>query len=512
MFKAVLNFIKDDINNEQRLDYLVKNRLLLIFRYEHNFDFNFYENEKIKTIYAQNKGKYLLQKLETINIDKALKSNGINPIHFKGISLALYLYLSPDYRQVGNDIDIYVNQKDYDKAKKVLCDLGYISLEKEGANNPHHIKLRKHFFIIELHKNIFNPFTNIDEEYLLRNIIKNDFDIFTFDITTSFLHLIYHLYMDTYLAAGNIYYFYTNATIPKATGFIFRAYEIIMFSKKYFNEIKWKEIIDHIKTHKFRIFFKNMIQDILDIYPETFPKQFIDTINVLNYVDDERDYLYKRITESNLPKEKIDNVLCGFINTQWSKRENIQIYNNGDFVLDNTIIKDDEIAKDYQLACVVNVESVGDDVKLQFKISNDDFCFSEIGNYDTQASDGVHLIICGTEKYSYNSLFLFPKEIDNKITVVPVDVLNSVNRKIDENYISATYDESEAEYTITAILKKDFLQKFNLEKYFYFGLVISDCSSKTKTRKSELILSNPHSEWYNPIHFAKINISQKTEN
>lgn len=34
MFKAVLNFIKDDINNEQRLDYLVKNRLLLIFRYE----------------------------------------------------------------------------------------------------------------------------------------------------------------------------------------------------------------------------------------------------------------------------------------------------------------------------------------------------------------------------------------------------------------------------------------------------------------------------------------------
>ena len=54
MFKAVLNFIKDDINNEQRLDYLVKNRLLLIFRYEHNFDFNFYENEKIE-FYRRNK-------------------------------------------------------------------------------------------------------------------------------------------------------------------------------------------------------------------------------------------------------------------------------------------------------------------------------------------------------------------------------------------------------------------------------------------------------------------------
>ena len=52
---------------------------------------------------------------------------------------------------------------------------------------------------------------------------------------------------------------------------------------------------------------------------------------------------------------------------------------------------------------------------------------SDIDNYDTQTSDGVHLLLCGTEKYSYNSIFFFPKQIDGEIRVVVCDVLNNRN-------------------------------------------------------------------------------------
>ena len=496
MKEILKNYIIDNYGAEMFQDIIQKNYLQ--YQYvegEHNVKF------------LLNKANVILLQNELIRVAKKLEENDIKYIAFKGAILANRLY-DNIYTRFFSDIDIFVLPEQFDKALNVLYEDGYILRYPNALSGVHHVALKKENIVLELHRNILNPFTMIDETYLRNHLEKISLagnDIKTFNKTVTFLHMIYHLYMDALLAYSNAYFVYTTKHLPRVNRFFARSYEIAVFLNKFSQIINWDEIKNDIKNQKLRIIFKKMIYDILEIFPEAFPKQFIDTINDLNYVDDERDVLYKFITETNSYKKHIDEVLCEFISTQWDNRENIKINNNGNFVLGKTIIKDNEFTN-HHLTCAVNVEKICDDIKLMFQISNDDFCFSNIGNYDTQASDGVHLIICGTEKYSYNSIFLFPKKINDKIFVVPVDVLNNVNREIDENFISATYDESEAEYTITAILKKDFLQEFNLEKYFYLGLVISDCSSKTKKRKSELILSNPHSEWYNPIHFAKIEL------
>ena len=57
---------------------------------------------------------------------------------------------------------------------------------------------------------------------------------------------------------------------------------------------------------------------------------------------------------------------------------------------------------------------------MDFMVSNNDFFISNIDNYDTQASDGVHLLLCGTEKYSYNSIFFFPKKLTEKLKLYHV--------------------------------------------------------------------------------------------
>lgn len=140
------------------------------------------------------------------------------------------------------------------------------------------------------------------------------------------------------------------------------------------------------------------------------------------------------------------------------------------------------------------------------KVSSDDFCISEIDNYDTQASDGVHLLLCGTEQYSYNSIFFFPKRIDGEIRVVVCDVLNNRNQILTDVLIKAKFSKTENDYTITATLSNKFLKENNLNSYLYMGLVISDCSSETHRRKNQLILSEEDSQWYNPTYFAKIDM------
>ena len=90
------------------------------------------------------------------------------------------------------------------------------------------------------------------------------------------------------------------------------------------------------------------------------------------------------------------------------------------------------------------------------------------------------------------------------MVALPVNVLNGVNSKIDNSLISTSFHKFESEYIIKIVLKNEFLKINNIEEYFYLGLIISDCSSKMKKRKAELILSKPANEWYNPVHFAKI--------
>lgn len=507
-----MNFFANHKLLEYLNKYTLKKRNEIITKNALKFIYNRITNnlELFSKEYIENKACYLRNTSAIFQLRNILKEFNMCPVFFKGIILSQQLYENPFDRMVA-DIDLIVPNSDIKEITKILKHKGFKLISENEFKNKHHWSFMHNGIVYELHLHVLNPTIGIDESFILSNIIEVDIHgnkVYTFNITATLLHLIYHLYMDTYLVYGNLYNVLANKSPNKANRFLYRAYEIALFSEKYFKQIKWDEIINDLKKQKLRVFFETMINDIIEIFPNTFPKSFIDAVNNMEYVIYEKDDLYKYIMDSNSLNKNIDAILSGYIDYQWNNRvyKNLQIDSVGRFTLDNPIIKDQEINNNYLLTCNVQVKKSENGIKLFFKVTNDDFYFSKAKDYDTLTSDGVHLIICGTEKYSYNSIFLFPKIVDDEIVVIPVNVLNSENSEISDLLISTSYQKFETEYIITAVLKKEFLKRNNIEKHFYLGVVISDCSSKTKKRKGELILSNPYNEWYNPVYFAKVNI------
>ena len=499
--------------NTQIMGYLNskydKEKIILILRENNLFGqlgdlFITFNDNDLKELKKKKIGvKYLENILRKLCI--LMDKNKIRYCTFKGVILANRLYGDNNCRQL-NDIDVFVHQQDFDKALEIFQKEGAVLVSKAELKNPHHAVLVIQHVFIELHRNVLSPLIGIIENYLHNNIDYFrllDYNFKTFSITATLLHLLYHLYMDTYSATGSLYNIFANKSISKAGRFLYRAYEIALFSEKYYNQIKWEDIIEDIKKQKLRIIFKKMIMDILEIFPEAFPQSFLHTVYNLNYVNNERDYLYKYFNESNMNNSNnFDVLLIDYINNNWDSRRENNIHKKVGENISLVKKSSNEIYKD--LSCDIITEKTIEGLKIVFRVSNDDFYISDSGDYNTQTSDGVHLLLCGTEQYSYNSIFLFPKEIDGEINVVVCDVLNSANKVLDDNLIKADFSKTENDYTITAILSNKFLKENYLTSYLYMGLVISDCSSETHHRKNELILSEKSSEWYNPIYFAKI--------
>lgn len=432
-------------------------------------------------------------------------------IFFKGFLLSQRLYGSPDQRACG-DIDFYVESQYFDKVYFYLLEQGFELVYKNGLSNPHHVVLSKGRKGLELHRNLFHPIVGINENFLRKNLQRctipdfqnSTFEVTTFNETATILHLIYHLYMDTWLNSNNLYSIYSSRTLKKANRFLYRAYEIALFSEKYFEDIIWEDVIRDISNQKLRIIFKKMVLDIVQIFPDVFPKSVLDKILDMDYIEDERDVFYKSYLSSiadyqeKLPSSKISE----FIEQERKKNNGLEITLNENISLEVPLKENEN-----RLSCDIKFKRLSNDVQIIFDVSDDDFYFSEQGDYDTQASDGVHLILCGTEEYSYNSIFFFPKIANGEVKIFSVDVLNNANIEIDDSMIHATYEQNENSYTIAATLTEKFLLEHHLTSYFYMGLVISDCSSETKRRKNQIILSEDNTQWYNPIYFTRINLT-----
>lgn len=457
-------------------------------------------------LYKINSAHSFINTVESSRICSNFDVANIEYIIFKGNVLAALLYENRKNRIAG-DIDIYVREDDFDSALSILYSIGYYLRSPNALLGKHHVSLENNKVVVELHRNVINPGIGIDEDYLLSHVRKlkiSGYEITTFDTTATFLHLLFHLYMDSCLTYNNLYSILTNREFPRTNRFLYRAYEIALYSEKYFENINWDEILKDLRCQRLRIIFKKMILDIVEIFPDVFPKSVLNTILQLNYIDDERDQLYKYLIDSGIKKcgKDIDYILINYINDNWEARREKNIYRKVSETF--LLIKESLDGTKQDLNCGIDTERITDGLKIIFKVSNDDFCISETDNYDTQASDGVHLLLCGTEKYSYNSIFFFPKQIDGEIRVVVCDVLNNRNQILTDDLIKAEFSKTERDYTITAILSNEFLKENNLNSYLYMGLVISDCSSETHRRKNQLILSEDDSQWYNPVYFAKI--------
>lgn len=453
-----------------------------------------------------NKANVIALQNELIRICKIFDRENIEYITFKGVVLSNILY-DNIYTRFFRDVDIYVFPQCFEKSLDVLCNNGYIIKNKKVLSNPHHVALRNGKIRVELHRRIFNPTIKIIETFLIKNLQVLTIDnqkINTFNLTSTMLHLVYHLYMDTYLLYWGLYQSLVSKEIPKAHRFLYRAYEIALFSERYSNKISWDEIEKDLKCQEFRIVFKIMIFCILEIFPNAFPDSFVKTVCNIKYIEDDRDRLYKYWDQTDITKsENFNSLRSKYIDDNWKSIQNNINIEIGEKI---SLVKKISNAINNGLTCDITTEKTIDGLKIIFKVSNYDFCISDFSDYNTQTSDGIHLVICGTEMYSYNSMFFFPKEVNGKIKVIVSDFLDDSNKVLGDDLIKTDFCKTENNYTITAILSDKFLKENHLSSYLYMGLIISDCNSRTHQRENQLILSKKSSEWYNPVYFARINI------
>ena len=182
-------FFKKNNDKDKFVEYAKKNSLYFIL--SHLVD----ESLEQSFSYKVNVEKYLRNNLILKEIIDELYKIGILVVTFKGVVLANQLYERPQKRCVG-DIDIYVENEDFDVALSCLLNTGYNYYNEKTKQNNHHIILVKNDTIVELHKRIFNPALGINEDFFGNSLLyykTQDFQVRTFDITATFLHLLYHL-------------------------------------------------------------------------------------------------------------------------------------------------------------------------------------------------------------------------------------------------------------------------------------------------------------------------------
>lgn len=499
--KHILNYINKTIDTKNINKWLYDNELLnTVGGYYDSCAKSAEQFSLLNTLATQKNSKQLFKVCEIFD------TNDIDYITFKGVVLSCRLYNNPYLRLCG-DIDIFVNNKNFNSALELLLTNGYTVDSVSNLKNEHHIVLNNGITKLELHKNILNPFTKINETYMqdhTENVVISNQKIRTFDITTTLLHLFYHLYMDTCLSSNNIYAISTNKRYGIAKRFLYRAYEIASFAEKYFKDIKWNDIISDIKTQKLRIVFKYMVEDILEIFPNAFPAKLVDAINSLEYVGQQNDDVYKIIRTAKAAHDNnVDLVLSKYIDENWNCNNTATCKHLGEcFEISKPV--GEEPCKNKTLSCELLIDRCKEGISLQFTVSDDDFYVSDYNNFGTLESDGVHLLLCGTQKYTYMSIFLVPKIKNDSIEVFAYDVLN--NTMIDSMDIQARIQKYDDYYILQAVLSNEFLSKHEIDKYFYAGFVISDCDRETKYRKNALVSAEPATEWYNPLHFLKIDL------
>ena len=244
-----------------------------------------------------------------------------------------------------------------------------------------------------------------------------------------------------------------------------------------------------------------MIRDILDIFPNAFPDSFVKLIFHLDYVDKEWAQLYKYLIEQTNNSDT-DGLLCNYIDEKWDVNREANMCNKiGEPI---SITEKSTDPEKGSAKCDIKIDKIKDDLVITFKVSTQDFYISGLDEFHTQSSDGVHLLLCGTNVYSYNSIFFFPKENNGSYKVIACDVLRRPYVILDDTAIKADFAKTEDGYVLTAILSSKFLSENHLDPYFYLNVIIPDCDPETHERRDQLMLTQDDLQWYNPIFFAKI--------
>ncbi|MBE6798267.1 MAG: hypothetical protein E7525_00580 [Ruminococcaceae bacterium] len=462
--------------------------------------------------YLRNKANVMLLHGELLKVCQKFNENGIKYIAFKGSVLAHQLY-DNIYVRYFNDIDIFVYEQDFDRALAILEQNEYTLSLSGDPSDEHHFTLFKGRVNLELHKHILDAFADIDETFLLshtQTISISGIDICTFDTTTTFIHMLYHLYMHTmsYHSSSNCFFLllFSQKYPPRTNRFFARAYEIALYSKRYFDSINWGAVLEELRHQNLNILFCEMVYNIIDIFPSVFPESVIKAISGLNYNNSDEYKQYESFFDIYFSGEGMQTAIGKYVDKFWKGAKQLDLSQNAkaSFCLNYNPNRSPGRVVDTPdcFGCECNIVKT-DDLKLTFTVSDSDLCYSEAENYDTHSSDGIHIMLCETQPYSYNSIYLFPKAIDKQFKIVPFDILNE--NVVSNDLIKAEFKKLDNGYRVTTVFTEKFFKQNDIPSTLYMGLVVRSCNNATVTNKISLLTAEDNQKWFNPLYFIKIN-------
>lgn len=502
--KQLIDYLTKCVNANKLVDEVKKNRLESVFETE-------YRNEK----YINHKEKRILQirfwcmQKELEKVCDLFNFYKIEYCTFKGVILSKQLYGDDDTRRMG-DIDILVKKTYFDFALNILRQNGYEMHDCENKNPEHHIILKKASITLELHKNFLNPLIGINESFLLDNVVIKSFvqvKCLSFSITATLLHLLYHLYMDLMIGSDNCYKLFTQNTYDYTNGFLAHAYEIALFSELYMNDIEWENIISDLSRQNLSITFWKMCIDILNIFPNSLPDFVVEFINDFKYYSTESNDFYNFFKANYYKTNKLcmcteENILGQYIDKKWSENFLVLYSKKINIAKDNDVIFYDKNKKKHNnllKKLIFNSNLKG--LLITFFVNDANLCITSRYNYDTLKSDGIHLLICNSIHYVYDSIFLFPKNQNGKIVIIPIDVIK--NKEITKKEINCSFYRYNNSYALKVLLTPNFFVRRYITNSFYFNFIISNCDSNKKIRVNEYRLVQ-EGYWFNPVNYYKL--------
>lgn len=256
-------YIERRIPADKSGEFISVNRLNLLF-----------EDTDARTVLV-NKIRSRMAEHVLLRLTELLRAEGIEPIHFKGLTLAYLLYDHPEQRIFG-DVDFFVSAQDYSKALEVLLGNGFSVLD---GFDGHHITLGCKDVSIEMHTSYFHPDDGIGftvEQSGMRQTVINGHSLTTFDPTYQFLFLFLHYF--THAKKGGKYSDRTlllNEHNGACVVELSRLYDVALLIERYGEEIDWQRCVSVLAPFRGCAEFRCALWEFGDAFPSVLPDDFL---------------------------------------------------------------------------------------------------------------------------------------------------------------------------------------------------------------------------------------------
>lgn len=380
----------------------------------------------------------------------------LKPIFLKGLFLAADIYNITATR-ITNDIDILINQYEFEIYNNILESLGYVHefYSKETDYFEYYMKeLRIHHIgyikkinnvnvLIEIHGSVINPpnlFKDITQQYIanVKRIQLFDINPFVLDLEYNLVMLMLHFFKHLPLL------YFENMLFRKKTFInLSNIHDIALFVQKYTNNIDWNKVLEITKNMLVTKYVLMVAVLVNKIYGEVFDIEFIDllsenrkfsymekkNLNYVgmgkfswlfdNYVDILIDISAKEIVSGRMPQE------MNLIDVAITDNSKLYMFHNNNIKIDRTFKFDivSNVRPLFGVEVDMHISINKEYINIFYSVKNKACCSLDIGDNICYNKDGVEIIVIKKD-YIVHRMFTITKS-DNEYALI----LSSDNMK-----------------------------------------------------------------------------------